>query len=305
MKRRTHSESGSLELLLDTMCNVFGGIILMTILVVIQTQSAAREVHKTEVEATQSLEHRKLQFDVRRLEKQVVQLKIQRLAIERQYRAKATPQIQKALERKDAFEKTLRGAKEQRADLLADVSGLRKAHAKIDRQFKNTDRRISEKESELAKINGRLREVEKLRRKVRLPHRRGRTIGTGRYYLIRGRKAYFIDRILWKGSKRVVGDCVVEPVVGADPPVVKVWPKEGAGVLVGTEDGFNERLKDSIKRDRPGYIVFFVHSDSNSFGTFQTFKNAVVEMGYPYVVGPKDDDNDYWTLVPTQYHEPE
>jgi len=44
VKRRRNTTEDSLELLLDTMCNMFGGIILMALLVVLQTQMTAKSV---------------------------------------------------------------------------------------------------------------------------------------------------------------------------------------------------------------------------------------------------------------------
>lgn len=48
-RRRAHAQDDSLELLLDTICNMFGGVIFMAILMAVLVQPAARAVDTAEV----------------------------------------------------------------------------------------------------------------------------------------------------------------------------------------------------------------------------------------------------------------
>ena len=65
MRRRSASPTDSLELLLDTISNVFGAIILMAILVVISAQSTVIRIPKKTSPSV--VEQRQLKFDEARL----------------------------------------------------------------------------------------------------------------------------------------------------------------------------------------------------------------------------------------------
>jgi hypothetical protein len=79
MLRRNKSESDSLDLLLDTICNIFGGMILMTILIVLQGSEARQRISQSsENQVENNVQVRRLLLENNNMTSELQQLKKQR-----------------------------------------------------------------------------------------------------------------------------------------------------------------------------------------------------------------------------------
>ena len=279
----------SLELLLDTVCNVFGGIILMTILVVLQTQGGLEKVAALAQSPDTPLEVERLAFEIERIDRQLTDLQKQRQEFDKRFRESASPDTAILLDRREEFVKAIQEA-EQRINKLSKDE--RKARELLSLQVPQ--------ESELS------REVEAVRRKLettvkrreqqvdastitaRLPQQHQSRASRQRIYLISGKKAYSLDMFQAAVGQYASGDCLVTPrsSLGA----LFVEPKSGGGTKVPEDPRQAAAFRDLLKRDSADtrFISFFVRADSESFAAFQVVRTVTVAEGYEYSVGPFD-----------------
>ena len=104
MRRRKHISNDSLELLLDTICNIFGGIILMAILVIIQTQaSAGRLLMSASLAPDTTLQFSKLRFECALLQQSIQEIEEQKKDLINTYKATASPVTETLLESRGNF----------------------------------------------------------------------------------------------------------------------------------------------------------------------------------------------------------
>jgi len=100
--RASTSDVSSLDLLLDTICNMFGGILLMAILVVVLTQTSASHFSAREQEyVPETLDARALRQEVLSLENAVVDLKSRAMRVHADYEARVSPAVDLMLVRRE------------------------------------------------------------------------------------------------------------------------------------------------------------------------------------------------------------
>ena len=308
--RRAESGGDSLELLLDTICNVFGGIILMAILVVLQTQtSAGRIPEPTTEDVDRSLEAQRLRFECERLGGRLTVLSQHRDEIAQTFQATTSPTGERLAGAQEEFRKAIEEASRRVAATETEAGASRKDQAAINDMLRTTERALQEKHNEVAALEQELRRSQTaLPRQVRLPHRRGMVSEGARYYVVKGSRAYALDpygQFDWFGGKQRAGDCIMSPVVLGQ--AATVTPVEGTGCPVGRGDGGAKAFMASLARYPPtgAYIVFFVYSDSESFTSFQALKDAAVGRGYRYFVKPVIPESGSFEVVPVSGHETE
>jgi len=288
-RRMAHSDEDSLELLLDTICNVFGGIILMAILVVLQTQGSIEKMAAMVASPDTPLEIEQLTFEIERIDKQLADLRKQRQDLDKRFRESASPDTAILLDRREEFVKAIQEA-EQRIDKLSKDE--RKARELLALQVPQ--------ESELS------REVEAVRRKLeatvkrreqqtdastitaRLPQQHQSRTSGQRIYIVSGNKAYSLDKLYSAVGQYASGDCLVTPKSSLGALFVE--PKSGGGTKVPEDPRQAAAFRDLLKRDSADthLISFFVRANSESFAAFQVVRTVTVAEGYEYSVGPFD-----------------
>jgi len=299
----------SLDLLLDTICNMFGGILLMAILVVVLTQTSASHISPdVSMDIKEAMESRSLRAEILRLENATLELKTKTAAAQSQYVSSVPLVMRDLLDRRQAFAEAylnalrrLETASQQRETTANDLALLEQETTRV------TDA-LSAKTAELDRVrNQLLAKPASMPRNVRLPHRRGKVEGTASYYLVKGDKAYRVGPIRWTGGAYPTGDCIGTPVPYSHPPQVQLRPKDGAGLKITERPGKADPLAASLRRlsPRTHYVVMFVYDDDRSFASFQQMKNMILDKGYRYVAGPKMSPGGSITVVPVEYHESE
>ena len=110
-RRSANPSEDSLELLLDTINNVFGAIILMAILVVIQATTTAVRIPKQDPDAEKrALSGKELEFEVKRLTHELAGLKQDLAKIPK---PPGSTNAATLLERKKAFTAAIKKATER------------------------------------------------------------------------------------------------------------------------------------------------------------------------------------------------
>ena len=308
--RRANSGGDSLDLLLDTICNVFGGIILMAILVVLQTQtSAGRIPEPTTEDVERSLEAQRLRFECERLGGRLTVLSQHRDEIAQTFQATTSPTGERLAGAQEEFRKAIEEASRRVRTIEAETGAARRDQAAGEDILRTAERNVKQKQEEVSALEQEFRRLQTaLPRQVRLPHRRGMASGGARYYVVKGSRTYSLDpfaRFDWFGGEQRIGDCIISPITLGQ--AAKVTPVEGAGCPIGRGDGGAKAFMASLARYPPtgAYIVFFVYSDSESFTSFQTLKDGAAGRGYRYVAEPVITESGSFVVVPVSGHETE
>lgn len=303
MRKKSDSSMSSLDLLLDTICNMFGGILLMAILVVVLTQTSASHISPyVPMDIEETMESRSLRAEILRLENATLDLKTKAAAAQSEY-VSAVPSVTRdLLDRRQAFAEAHRNALRR----LETASQQREATANnlalLEQEATRVTNALATQKAELDRVRSQLlAQPASLPRNVRLPHRRGKVEGTAIYYLVKGDKAYRVGPIRWTGGAYPTGDCIGTPVVGSSPQV-RLRPRDGMGIRI-TERPVAASLRRSNPRTH--YVVMFVYDDDRSFASFQQMKKIISDKGYRYVAGPKTSPGGSVTVVPVEYHESE
>ena len=273
-RKLRESEGDSLELLLDTICNVFGGIILMAILVILQTQTAAGRVSKLDpADVEDRLEVRRLRFQCDRLNMQIEQLHRRNRILDDSYRAKTSPNVEKLMSRREEFFEAIDLADGAIETIRADRSDADRLVAELERELDNADREAERGRGEAERLARQIRDaVKRLRKKVRLPQRHRPTAVTQVSFLVKGTRAY-----------RLREDCSAKSV-GLRGQLYT--PKEGAGFELPRKGGVPAGFARELRRFNPRrhFISFWVCGTSISFASFQELRAAAVGKGYEYSV---------------------
>jgi len=307
----SESDVSSLDLLLDTICNMFGGILLMAILVVVLTQTSASQLSKPEhrhVEET--LDARALRQEVLTSEGEVVNLKIKASLVLANYEARVSPAVDIMLLRREemqnAFKKATRHLDDTRKHVSNEAAFLTTASA----QEADLARVLSATEAEHADLVELLRFPVHLRGQVRLPHQRGAIAGQAEYFIVKGRKAYYVG-YRHRGHAHLhvedITDLTLPRIRAIYDQPIRIQPKETAGFPVPENVEQSAPWRERLSRYRADehYFVFFVWNDSDSFTTFQRLKNSALARKFHYVVRIQVPESGAITVEPARFHESE
>ena len=161
MRRRSRPPKDSLDLLLDTMCNAFGGIVLIAILVAILIEKPGDESSKSPASGKESLEKLRKLRELQELEEDLQDLQTRweenreliELVEERDRLARILSNRQEtaALSVVQLNERLTKAA-EERTKLLADVSQLQRELASLESQ-------ILDKRESMESLQGEMEEL--------------------------------------------------------------------------------------------------------------------------------------------------
>ena len=294
MRRRKINADDSMELLLDTICNIFGGIIFMAILVVIQTQISAGKVKRmTEIQSEQQLEASQLQFECSQMEKKVVRLQKRIEEIKVAYRETPVENIA-MLDEQSRFLAAFNLAVSEQERLEQKLREKRDIYSRAKNDFSIINKKVVKSASELEKELARLDDMSfQITETIRLPRRH--QSGSERFIdcVVKEDQVYLFDNVNYWGSAHISGQCRVEPCGDFFQPAAKIIPLPASGFRISKEQkpaGFLH----NIQKYSSGHssFNFFVFGNSASFSSFQTLKNMILDMGYSYAVccyGPDED----------------
>jgi len=310
MARRSDLGSDSMDLLLDTICNVFGGIILMAILVVLQTQTSLGRIPEPKAEDVQrAIEAKRLRFECERLGGRAAGLAQHRDEVAGTFQATTSPTGERLADAQSEFRKAIDDAHRRIKMAEADVAASRRDKDKNDDLLRTAESSLKGKQGEVKSLE---KEVEQLSaassRQVRLPHRRGVVVGEAKYFLIMGGRAYYVGyRHRGHHHLHVEADDVADPPPAIYEQTVRITPRLGGGFAVPENTQRGDAVDRLVNAYRPAndYFVFLVCNDSPSFAAFQRFKAAVVASGFHHVVYTTIPVGDSITVQPWLFHESE
>jgi hypothetical protein len=290
MTRRNGIPADSLELLLDTICNTFGGIIFIALLVVVLLMiSGKRE-------------------DPRSLPSDVVNAAAAKDQLESLLRLK--DRLESSLEKQSRVVSTL--TQEDRSQNLAtyqyelarnsqleaEISVLKEQIGQSQKEDEEIARRMKELRSKQATIEEQsthlqqsLAQQKSARRKtLRMPVVRSAGQKQEITVVIQFNRLYFWHRYSPDGNKEGLNwdDFLV---LSENAEGVVTSPNPNCGLPVEGTSESQLQMVQSLKRFRPSnsYLAIVVRPDS--YGSFQHFRNAAVASGFEYRLIPATSED--------------
>jgi len=282
VRKRAESEASSFYLLLDMMCNAFGGIIFIGLLIAIISNSMSRQENHSEAAGVQNLGEVEKNIEVSRLnrEKQDLQATAARIketlgqadnsslsVAETTALISSNAQLQLEIIALASSNASLSSAV---ADCMKSAEASTISKADIKEQLKRLSEELRQKREELT-------------RTVRLPRLHAVEGKQSVFFAIKDGKCYALTDVSTKHSPWLHRDydkdeAVVESGPGLD--VIELRDKAGQVVKPGCE-GEGKIAQAIANLDKecefPSFSVY-----TNSFGEFNYMKTLFVKRGFEY-----------------------
>lgn len=291
MRRRKQLRSDSLELLLDTICNTFGGILFIAILVIIMLQmSSNSQVHKT-ADAAEIVEFQKLTTllsqqnqELNRLQET---LQSQEHTIEMMAASEASNLLaertreshrrDELIRLRDRLEQELRLSRSNRTkveiDLLDVQRSLEQAHADVGALKRKLEEEKSERMTEMKtstlRPSGSKSEVAVV-------------LQYDRFYVWHNYDSY--------GNRRGVNtaDFVI---LGENMLLIETTPNPVKGVAINESPESIKAIRHRLEGFRPAEKFLGVIVKPDSFDSFHVFRDTAIDLGFDYRLIPTESDS--------------
>jgi len=290
---------------------MFGGIILMAVLVVLLTQARADTFSsRLQEENGDAADTRELRHEMLAMENAVVGLKEKALRAQVTYEARVPPAVDTMLVRREVMQNAFKKAARHLEDVRKRISDEATFLATSPGQRSDLERVLAAHQAERDRLNDLLRVPVALRAQVRLPHHRSAIAGQAEYFIIKGAQTYYVG-YRHRGHAHLhvedLSDLALPTVAAIYEQPIKIQPKDGAGLPVpeNVEQSAPWLQRMSRYSSSEHYLVFFVWNDSGSFAAFQRLKNSALAKKFQYVVRIQVPDSGSITVEPTRLHEAE
>lgn len=275
MKRKSTDQSvGSLELLLDTICNTFGGILLISLLVALLLNATSRKLS----DETASPESRAalLQTEIER-DRLARQLKELRAAVESREKVVGELLPEELIAEADKFHE----AELHHAELVSrksdDIGGASRAQKQLNEIIQGKAElhsKLEQKRREAASASKLLdQQVAARSQDVSIPRIRMATTSPRAYFMTQ--KRIFGP---WPSRQFAAGnsDEFIEESRGTERVLL---PKPGAGISIPTNEVTLQQIKERFGNVDPQdeHVRIFVWPDS--YAEFEPVRRAVNELG--------------------------
>lgn len=292
MGRRSHAQpDDSLELLLDTITNAFGGILFLAILIVILSQNMSPQtLDQVEIDPTITNDLRR---QLQELEAELSALKLEAEAREVIAGNLADQDLRKLIE-------SLKDRRLQRQEQISELTALR---ADMSREQKNLDSfkdreerlrgEIEEVASEIAQALGNI-EKERASRKISSPFPEERPATKSHITVTLRYGRLYLDRYP-SGEVNLDDFAVLDD--GSD--FLTVTPKPYRGIPIIEAGELSESLRKFMSNKSPASEYIDISIWDDSYVEFQSLRDYLVDKKFEYrLVIVKDGDEVVETFVP-------
>ena len=287
MSRRAAPSGDSLDLLLDTICNTFGGILFIAMLVVILTNQMSRESAPTEPTAQNSRALRTMRGQLSESDAMLTKLRQamrQKEDLERQF---ADPESRKLLRTLHELDDETTSMIMDRNGKLANVADSQADLIESARELERLTQMLAEAQLGLEQEKQVLQNETALRsRTSQTPKQRATQKTPVAYFLKAGRLCAVAKKD--ENGAAVPNDDEVRFV--ADPAGGKyVEPIENAGLPIAVDGSNSEQIAEKLSsfEKEKNYLSILVYKDS--FANFESLKNEMIRSGFEYQLVPFPD----------------
>lgn len=285
MKRtRLHTADDSLDLMLDAICNVFGGILLLAILVVLQTRVSVQDLSR---QSDLEIQMERLQMEVDKTAEQVQVLHGRRDILETSYRREHPEEKEEVLKTQQTWSDQSRKQILLYEEAQNKLSQAQQVLSEYEMKIMELDSKIEVEQAQNKSLQNRADEVEQATSEhIRLPRFRIDYSKNPIYFVIQGGKIYALGSEHQSGRGSYISkECRITPLKSVFGGV-KIEPIEGKGIRTPKtlEEGvpFLGLIRDFSPKGF--FIYFFVSGDDESFADFQLLKKILLNDNYLYGV---------------------
>jgi len=268
--------------MLDTICNVFGGVVLMSILVVMNTQAAVEGLADNR-EAAQwaNLAARRIQIDINGVKEVLEILEEERLPLEQRYAADIPPEIVALLNRLGEFRTSIEEA-------LRRLEQLRGRQSELAEDIEDATRELEEAKDDLADANEEKKAAKAAGEAARAETMRNVRLPMWHEVTAEKQLAYVVDRDrVYPGWQEKHVE-VIEPkisMVDGELTFVqgKLIPVPEAGIPVSREGGnaqFLGTLRNTTSKSH--YTSFFIRATNEAFVSVVIMRGLLGDRGYEF-----------------------
>lgn len=275
MRRRTENLADSLDLLLDTICNTFGAVIFISILVAILVgRSSADREQPADATATENFLHDQQQKIAE------ARMKLQRLSLQQQQQQALIDRLTTEASRELAAELFAASAtqvalSQQRTSAVDSVNAIQAQHLQLEQQLNEQREALATASAKNKELQVQLQAATELASRTATIPRLRRTSKQGVTFMLYRTRLF----------RAVTPDGTIDDVDCLESvrlQTIVISPRPGAGVAVSSENDPHLRGRFDQIRQNDHFIRLFVARDS--FAQFQTVKNVLIQLGYEYEV---------------------
>lgn len=284
MRLRKGHHGSSMDLLLDTITNTFGGVLFLAILVAILLQITGHEVEQPEKPQISEAELRSLET---KLSSTVATLDTLARAVEAQDAnclTLAPPDTKHQLEemqrlriQRDQLVRERLAALEKISSTQADIRHIQKEISQLDEDLKKA---TQEQASTLMALKS---EIQSRTQTARLPSARS-TYKNEVALILRYGHLYVLHRYDANGYRQLNTDDMV--VISEGASETQVTPKPYAGIAVSDASQAKVALAGPLGRFDPQTEYFAIGVWRDSFDQFVYLKHVLVQLGFNYRLLP-------------------
>jgi len=285
VRRRKSQVNDSLDMLLDTISNTFGGILFLTLLVALLVHFNESKIQERQ---SQSMSNEELTALNKALEKKTTRLERLRRALKTQSRTLAQFKPDQSSRLIEEILK-LRGKKnllmQLRIELVAKLSQQGRKNAELDGELQEVGSLHEQAQRDEAKLLEVLQaEVRKRTRKAGLPALRETKKREFAVVLRYGRLYFLYASEFAKQMGSLNYDDFV--VLKEEESTIRTTPKPYAGFEIDDSGNLDDLLKQKLFNldSKDLYLAIAVWEDS--FENFAHLRNALVELGWEYRLIP-------------------
>jgi chromosome segregation ATPase len=279
-KRRKVAISDSLDLFLDTICNAFGGLLFLAILLTLLVQMRSADNSGTAKQTVSTTAFEKLALEVRTAERRREELKAQVLKLKQTADAMAAGPIQ---QRATSVEDVQKKNEELNAQIQSEtkqVESMLQEMREIQEQMANLKVELPRVREDLARAENNLTEELKSREQsVEAPVERV-TMKAPLCLLMRYNRVYVVFR---DDANQNVNQEHVEDLSKGQTTIVR--PKSGNGWDIVGISGL-ELLKDLFARKSSADTFCSIGVWPDSYGNFEKVKKMMIDGGFNYQLIP-------------------
>ena len=272
-RRRYAGGDDSSEMLLDTVCNVFGAVILMTILVVIHTQTSVARIPPSAESVEQTIAIRKLRFRIDQLNRELASLADYEQLLRDEYDRNVTPTTDLVMQRRVEFVEALADVQDRITQARAGLGEQTQQRTQHEQDTDDVAEETAEVEQAIAEWVRRLADRQREVRPIasRLPVSHQSPAGEQLAYVIAGDRAYLMDD---------AAHCRREFI---DYVRMRIEPIDGAGWAIEA-GGSNQQFLQSLATGRPEthYVTFFTGIGDQSFEAVRVLRELAANRGFDF-----------------------
>jgi hypothetical protein len=281
MKRPKYEIGDGSILLLDTMCNAFGGVIFISFLLVVL-------INSTSISGSDHATSSASRFQLIEKENQREELTVKLARLKRAMAAQAvtsgvvvSKDVLENAARLKAEEARHRDRVQSKSDVIGSTNRAQIEFNKIKSDTEASQRRLDDLRKRLAMVTSKISQsAENRSRSATAPKMtRAGSLRAMEYFLQNG--ALYGPLVQTTGDRNT-DDFTFTPI----RDVIVIDPAPGSGLRIGSDGKDLARIERKLASARPGYNSVHLHIFEDSYRQFESMRLALEDSGLSYAVIP-------------------